>query len=84
MYPDCNGILIVREGYSRFFGCSNYPNCKTKIGKSVGGKGNSRKTMKQLAKFMSDSDIEAIDKELNKSFDNFSGQETQIHCADDM
>ena len=30
--PDCDGHLIVREGYSKFLGCSNYPKCKTKIG----------------------------------------------------
>jgi ssDNA-binding Zn-finger/Zn-ribbon topoisomerase 1 len=26
---NCNGQLIVRDGkYGRFFGCSDYPNCK--------------------------------------------------------
>lgn len=27
--PKCGGNLVLREGaYSRFYGCSNYPNCK--------------------------------------------------------
>jgi hypothetical protein len=27
--PKCNGNLIVKEGkYGRFYGCSNYPNCR--------------------------------------------------------
>ena len=27
--PRCGGTLIVRNGkYGRFYGCSNYPNCK--------------------------------------------------------
>ena len=30
--PDCSGTLIVREGYSKFFGCSNYPKCSSKYG----------------------------------------------------
>lgn len=24
----CGGELIVRQGYSKFLGCSNYPDCK--------------------------------------------------------
>ena len=30
--PECEGHLIVREGHTKFLGCSNYPKCSCKIG----------------------------------------------------
>lgn len=30
--PNCDGVLVVRIGYKKFLGCSNYPNCTCKIG----------------------------------------------------
>lgn len=30
--PDCGERLVVREGYTKFLGCSSYPNCTCKIG----------------------------------------------------
>lgn len=30
--PSCGGILVVRDGpYGRFYGCSNYPECRYKL-----------------------------------------------------
>ena len=26
--PFCSGDLVLREGYNKFWGCSNYPNCR--------------------------------------------------------
>jgi hypothetical protein len=34
--PSCGGNLVVREGpYGRFYGCSNYPQCKYKLSYEV-------------------------------------------------
>ena len=30
--PECEGRLVVREGYAKFLGCSNFPKCRCKIG----------------------------------------------------
>lgn len=30
--PDCGSELVVREGHSKFLGCSSYPKCKSKYG----------------------------------------------------
>ncbi len=30
--PVCNSPLIVRRGYSKFLGCSKYPECTCKVG----------------------------------------------------
>ena len=30
--PECEGHLVVREGYAKFLGCSNFPKCRCKIG----------------------------------------------------
>ncbi len=30
--PDCGKALVVRNGYSKFLGCSDYPNCQCTVG----------------------------------------------------
>ncbi len=72
--PQCAGVLIVREGISKFLGCSNFPNCRCMVGFPVSGgidfRGAEMVRREQVK-------IEYIDEE-------YEDDGIGIHCADDM
>ena len=79
--PDCNGVLVVREGKGKFLGCSNFPKCKTTIGLTPPnpdvGIGNLYLVNKEFQKvFNFDDDPH--------DWEEYGQYMSGIHCAADM
>ncbi len=72
--PDCNGTLIVREGISKFLGCSKFPSCRCMVGFPVRGGIDFRSP--ELLRREQDK-VEYLDEE-------YEDDGIGIHCADDM
>lgn len=86
--PRCPGHMVLRQGYSKFLGCSNYPECDTKMG--VAQAQFERGDMMGLhnAAFSNSSGLN-FDKtedrgECDWEDDLTGAYPTGIHCADDM
>lgn len=80
--PDCNGILVVREGKGKFLGCSNFPQCKTTIGLTANipiitfGIGNLYLANKEFQKVFNPFDED--------DWEEYGKYMSGIHCAADM
>lgn len=72
---ECEGHLVVREGYSRFLGCSNFPKCKSKWGfQTPGPVGRGIMDLPKLA-----FEVDLFDPE--SSLDEYP---MGLHCSDDI
>lgn len=75
----CEGILVVREGHSKFFGCSNFPKCTSTYG--VDSPFQGRVPIPREFVDLAFGDITDNYGDTIFSMDDYP---TEIHCSDDM